>query len=377
MTDLRVEFMALSELLKHRHPDNPKDHDLGALDAAFDTFGFKNFPAIDERSGYLPYGHGRTDALAWRKQQGRKPPPKPVYAQDGEWFVPVIRGLEFEDEHQLEAYLVADNQLTMLGGWDEPQLAGLLQELASIDASLVNATGFDNEALEEMLQQLNAPTVEPVPADEMATVDYVPDAVFASDNDYEIPLLDSNLQARSLDLPFAIWGAQSRQTKIPGGTYAFYTSDDRFQALWADPSGVVNSGAANIVEPNFSCYATMPIAVGAYQIYRKRWIARWCQTYGVRVLVDLNVAPKFRDINLMGVPTGWKAYCTRSSVDYVDELDEEFALACERAEDSHPLFVVYGGGKISQARCKERGWLWLADRETRKQPIVTEMSDGK
>lgn len=257
--------------------------------------------------------------------------------------------------------------------------------LAYHDADLINDLLKDVTTNDESVQALlDALSVE-IPtsgsdgdgATSPLTRADVPDAIFPTNNDYEIPLLDIQLQARSFDLPFAVWGSLSRQSKIVGGTYGFYTSDDRFEALWADPSGIVNSGCKNLVEPNFSCYATMPVAVGVYQIYRKRWIARWCQSHDLRVFVDLNVAPKWREINLMGVPRGWSAYMTRSSVDYVDELDEEFALACDRAESSAPLFMVYGGGKVSQQKCKARGWLWIVDQETKKRQTVTELCDGE
>lgn len=102
--DLRIEYMALSELRKRRHPDNPKDHDLGELDRSFDEFGFTSPPAIDERSGLIPFGHGREEALTARRQQGR---PAPLRIQDrgDDWYVPVIRGQEFETEAQLRTRL--------------------------------------------------------------------------------------------------------------------------------------------------------------------------------------------------------------------------------------------------------------------------------
>lgn len=39
-------------------------------------------------------------------------------------------------------------------------------------------------------------------------------------------------------------------------------------------------------------------------IYKKRFLARAMQEKGIGVFVDLNVAPKFYKLNLMGVPKG-------------------------------------------------------------------------
>jgi len=191
----------------------------------------------------------------------------------------------------------------------------------------------------------------------------VPDAVWPSDNDMGIPLLDSNLQGNALDLPFLCWGAAGRSTKNKG-TWHFYTQDYRYEALWKDPSGLLNTGCVNIVEPNFSCYDQMPVAVALWQIYRKRWMARWWQSYGVRVFVDLNVADKFADINLLGVPKGWKAWATRSYIERIALTEKEYQIACDHAGTSSILFVVYGGGKKVSEVCKSNGWLWFNDQES-------------
>lgn len=192
----------------------------------------------------------------------------------------------------------------------------------------------------------------------------VPDAVWPTDNDWGVPLLDANLQARAVDLPFVAWGTGKypRKSRMPG-TWHFYTEDYRFEALWSDPSPVVNTRCVNAVEPNFSCYDQMARAFALFQIYRKRWLARYWQSQGLRVLVDLNVAVPFYDLNLLGVPKGWGAWATRGYSDRIDNTAQEYQMAVDHAGTTSILFVVYGGGKKVKEACQSNGWLWF-DEET-------------
>jgi hypothetical protein len=189
---------------------------------------------------------------------------------------------------------------------------------------------------------------------------HVPDALFATDNDLGIPLLDASLQADYCHLPVMPWGAVKRNQVMPG-TWHFYVDDYRFEALWSDPSPVLNSRCRAAVEPNFTTSEQMPFAVGWYQIYRKRWIARWWQSQGLPVFVDLNVAPDFYYANLLGVPDGWKAFLTRGYADKRAWLDVEYDLACDKRGSEDLLFAVYGGGAAVERHCQSKGYLWIPE----------------
>jgi hypothetical protein len=170
------------------------------------------------------------------------------------------------------------------------------------------------------------------------------------------------MQAQAVVAPVQPWGmgagARSRQNR---GMWHFYTEDYRFDALWADPSPVVNSGCVAIVEPNFSAYLEMPRAVALWSIYRKRWLARWWQLMGLRVFVDLNVAEVHYEDNLLGVPAGWLAWGTRGYSERLHLTEREFEMACERAGTRSIQFLVYGGGKEVKERCQERGWVHVIE----------------
>lgn len=53
--------------------------------------------------------------------------------------------------------------MTELGGWDEPKLADVLQEIANQDAELLKATGYDEDDLQALLEELtpHVPTKDP------------------------------------------------------------------------------------------------------------------------------------------------------------------------------------------------------------------------
>ncbi len=188
----------------------------------------------------------------------------------------------------------------------------------------------------------------------------VPAAIFPSDNAFDIPVLLPQLQADYVDAPVAGWGSTARRVNMHG-TWHFYTDDYRFVGLWADPTGVVNSGCVSVIEPNFSVYDNTPRAQALDAIYRKRYLARLWQSYGIRVFVDLNVSVRHYEDNLLGVPSGWKAYATRGYAARLEHLTFEWELAVNVAKTSDILFLVIGGGKTVQEECRNRGWVWSPD----------------
>ena len=181
-----------------------------------------------------------------------------------------------------------------------------------------------------------------------------------TDNALDIPVLDLRLQATQVDLPVERWGRRAR-TKRFEGTYHFYTDDYRFQAIWKDPSKLLQTGCVAAVEPNWSVHEQTPLALAIYATYRKRWLARTWQDRGVRILVDLNVASRHQAVNLAGVPRGWSAFATRGANDRLDETMAEYHLACDVAGCNDVTFLVVGGGQAVQEACREMPWLWIPE----------------
>lgn len=157
MMKRRIEYMRLDEFISHFHPDNPKAHDIPAIEASINLLGFKESPLIDETTGYVAAGHGRALALWAMHEAGKALPRDMDEADDGMWMIPVERGISFNDEDELRAYLVASNQLTSAGGWNIPQLEGLMLTLQ--DTPLFELTGFDADMLGDMGISFGSPQI--------------------------------------------------------------------------------------------------------------------------------------------------------------------------------------------------------------------------
>jgi len=152
------------------------------------------------------------------------------------------------------------------------------------------------------------------------------------------------------------------------GTWHFYIDDYRFENLWKRPNKVVNSGCVAAIEPNFSIYQQTPAAMSIWQVYRKRWIARYWQSKGIKIFADMNVNHSYMNINTMGIPDGWTAFATRGYNDRWKDTIREYYIAGEIAGDNvnKIIFIVYGGGKIVRQLCGDNGYIWIPEQESLK-----------
>lgn len=144
---LRVEYVPLSEVLGW--PQNPKAHDLPALSASVARFGFNDPPAVDEATGRLVEGHGRVDALRVMRERGDEPPARVHVRKDGEWLVPILRGLAFDSEAEAEAYLLSHNRVSEIGGWDNAALASMFSDREWSEPP----PGWTNNEVERLLEK--------------------------------------------------------------------------------------------------------------------------------------------------------------------------------------------------------------------------------
>jgi len=132
----RIELWPIAKLAPYaRNPRTHSEEQVAQIAASIAEFGFNNPVLVDSQAGVIA-GHGRL--LAARKL--------------GLEQVPVIV-LDHLDENQRRAYLLADNRLSELAGWDNELLALELRELAGagFDATLA---GFDSKEIDDLLASL-------------------------------------------------------------------------------------------------------------------------------------------------------------------------------------------------------------------------------
>ncbi len=317
---------------------------MAAIYSSIKQFGFADV-VICSKDLEIIAGHGRVMAA---KEAGLSEVP-----------VLIVDGLT---PTQVKAYRIAHNRSANIAKYDDDALT---QELFDIKSEGFNLEDLQPLKLDKWTQSLDLPEfnidlVEPTPAEELQAND-VPDAIFPSDNPWGVPTLNIKFQADALDLPVVQHGDISKHTKFRG-TYMYWTEDDKFESLWKDPTKPLASRCVNCVEPNFSNYDQMARAYVLGMIYKKRWISYYWQTKGIRIFVDLNVNYKFYDLNLLGVPRGWKAWATRGYAKREDKVLEQYELAVKHAETDNILFWIYSGGDTIKKLCQDHGWLFVEDR---------------
>lgn len=147
----RLGWIPLAKCLSMAHPNNPKDHDIEALIGSFIRFGFRDPPEIDEATETMVAGHGRCEALEAMDKTKAQPPRGIKVAPNGEWLVPVVRGLSFENELERDAYIIAANQHTINGGWKFDVLTEMLGRIGSQTELGTSGLGFEQVELDNLL----------------------------------------------------------------------------------------------------------------------------------------------------------------------------------------------------------------------------------
>ena len=118
------------------YPRNARTHSKRQIRQIADSikaFGFTN-PILTDANGRIIAGHGRVEAAKLLRIKE----------------VPTIR-LENLTEDQVRAYILADNRLAELAGWDNSILAIELQHLINLDDLDVAVTGFDVPQIDMIL----------------------------------------------------------------------------------------------------------------------------------------------------------------------------------------------------------------------------------
>ncbi len=143
--NLQIEFRPTASLSPAAQ--NPRTHSpkqIRQIKESIKTFGFTN-PILIDGNGQVIAGHGRLAAAK-------------VLQLDQ---VPTIR-LEHLTEAQRRAYVVADNKLAELAGWDHDLLTLEFQYLSNLEIDFdLTVTGFDMKEIELFLDTVPGPTDDP------------------------------------------------------------------------------------------------------------------------------------------------------------------------------------------------------------------------
>lgn len=153
MDRLKVTYQSPAAL--QPRATNPRTHSkrqIRQIADSIERFGFNN-PVLVDRDGGIVAGHGRVQAA---KLIGLE-------------TVPTIR-LEDLPEAEIRAYVIADNRLAELAGWDDEMLAIELHGLLELDFD-VSLTGFETPEIDILIGGLNGREEAEDPADDIPPVD--------------------------------------------------------------------------------------------------------------------------------------------------------------------------------------------------------------
>ena len=155
-------------------------------------------------------------------------------------------------------------------------------------------------------------TIESKPDDLAGVYTLKEDLVFSGATFWEIPYLREDMMIEELPEPLHTWAGSATRSMDWDGYWlynwgvdstsgmkdlskiflSFYCWDDYIEPWWDNPvshmSKVLHAGIKYAITPNFTPN-DMPTTLSLYQLYRSRWIGRYLQEIGVRVMPDLQI----------------------------------------------------------------------------------------
>lgn len=153
MATPEIDIRAVESLIPYaRNSRTHSDAQVAQIAASIDEFGMVG--AIVVRDGVIAKGHGTLSAVRKLYAAGKHIYPPPGRAQNAEPFpdgtVPVLDASGWTDS-QFRGFVIADNKLAELAGWDTELLSLELEELKA-DGFNLDLLGFDAVDLGNLLE---------------------------------------------------------------------------------------------------------------------------------------------------------------------------------------------------------------------------------
>lgn len=151
---LTIQYKPVDWCFQNIYEENKRLHDIGKLVQSIQTHGFRNPPLWDDTLNRVVAGNGRIETLykmwqLWQNEGGDVP--TGIEAEGDMWLVPIVFGAAAESIEAAIAFLLDDNNLTLMGGdftavdtlrmWDDGYIDLLRQasdHLVSVDKTDIN-----------------------------------------------------------------------------------------------------------------------------------------------------------------------------------------------------------------------------------------------
>lgn len=300
------------------HPQNPNRHppkQIALLARMMRRVGIRSPITVSKLSGYVVRGHGRLEAC-----KALKMTKVPVDFQD------------YESEAEEMADLMADNRIPELSELD---LSAAWKNIGSIAEDFkLEDLGFSKSEFKDVNLQalLDAPMDDALaealapPKESVVTETKWKPCALPTSSKWGIPDMRLDMIPEDFDVA-GVWASREQavepgllylwhSNKFPedckGGLCAFYTDDFRFENICREHKATVEAAEllmsrnfAAAISPNWSLWRNMPHAVMVYRTYCVRYVARYWQEMGLKVIPDINWADEASyDFCLDGIPHG-------------------------------------------------------------------------
>ena len=310
------------------YENNARTHSAEQLVKLADSikeFGFIT-PVLIDKNNTIIAGHGRVEAAKMAKLKK----------------IPCVR-VDGLTEAQRRAYILADNKITELGGWDKEKLGAELQWLEKVDFN-IDLTGFELPNVDD----LEMPD-DGFYGDERMRTDRAYNLEIAheteiTDDFWQMPVIQNDEFTPS-DLIGFNYAKTSKNKKC--GIH-FFVDDYQFERVWNYPEKYTDvlREYECILSPDFSLYMDMPMPMKIWNVYRSRQIGAYYQQQGIRVIPTISWAePETYQFCFLGVPEGAVVAVSTVGIKNSDESMSVFADGVKAMIDyiKPSKILVYGG----------------------------------
>ena len=276
---MKIEMLKVKDLKPYKK--NAKKHPKKQIERianSIEQFGF-NDPIAIWKDNVVISGHGRLEAM---KQLG--------YAE-----VPCIRLDHLTDEER-KAYTLAHNKVAE-SEWDYSLLDDEINSITEFDMGDFGFEFVDTEKNKADTQK------------KVENILNIGKANFPGVGKYDIPQLEPIHENEIGEIKEWIgFNYVLSDTEPEGKAVHFFIDDYQFTRIWNNPEKYMEKLARYeaVLTPDFSPYSDMPLATQIFNHYRKHWVGKLMQEYGVKVIPTIRASRDERslDFYLDGEPKG-------------------------------------------------------------------------
>jgi hypothetical protein len=341
-------------------PENVRQHDRRNIQAIINSlrrFGQQK-PIVIDRNNVVVAGNGTLQAA---KELG--------------WSTIMAIRTELEG-NAAKAFAIADNRTAELADWDGPALWEAMKALQIEEPEMASILEFDEKELERLAgitlseHDTDSEEAEMIGGDK-SIFDLKPQVLFPSSDDLGFPDLKPDMIAE-LPKDMGLWFAEytleadmmvanhqaGRSTKdAPADrcVLVHYVRDEKLEPIWSDiveyTIELVRRKWYAVGGVNLSTHDSLTTMESLWQIWRKRWMERYWQEAGIKVVPDIDFCDdRTLEYVVRGLPERPNSACiqlqTGNNKDNIQFINRAYQLVFSRCVPKRLL--VYGANKPNQ-----------------------------